>query len=61
MTPSAPTPVTPAIPTTALLEPSFSDLVTAIEQANDLSEQTRRHWACSLRQIAKWLTAVRQF
>jgi integrase len=55
MTPSAPTPVTPAIPTTALLEPSFSDLVTAIEQANDLSEQTRRHWACSLRQIAKWL------
>ena len=40
---------------TALLEPSFAELVAAIEQAKDLSEQTRRHWACSLRQIAKWL------
>jgi len=30
-------------------------VMTAVEQAADLSEQTRRHWACSLRQIAKWL------
>ncbi len=29
--------------------------IAAIEQAKDLSEQTRRHWTCSLRQIAKWL------
>ena len=42
-------------PTTALLEPSFLDLVAAIEQATELSEQRRRHWVCSLRQIAKWL------
>ena len=42
-------------PTTTLLEPSFVDLIAAIEQAPDLSEQRRRHWLCSLRQIAKWL------
>ncbi len=42
-------------PTTKLLEPSFSDLLSAIAQVDDLSEQTRRHWACSLRQISKWL------
>jgi hypothetical protein len=42
-------------PTTALLEPSFVALIPAIEQAADLSEQRRRHWVCSLRQIAKWL------
>jgi integrase len=42
-------------PTTALLEPSFVALIAAIEQAADLSEQRRRHWVCSLRQIAKWL------
>ena len=50
--------VTPAIPmttATTLLEPSFSDLITAIEQANDLPGQQRRHWVCSLRRIAKWL------
>lgn len=41
--------------TTTLLEPSFVDLIDAIEQAPDLSEQRRRHWICSLRQIAKWL------
>jgi integrase len=40
---------------TALLEPSFAELVAAIEQATELSEQRRRHWVCSLRQIAKWL------
>ena len=41
--------------TTALLEPSFVDLIAAIEQAAELSEQTRRHWVCSARQIARWL------
>ena len=40
---------------TAPLGATFSDLVAAIETAKDLSEQTRRHWTCSLRQIAKWL------
>src|SRR2546430_2443590 len=43
------------IDTTTLLEPSFADAVAAIEQAAQLPEQIRRHWACSLRQIAKWL------
>ena len=37
----------------ALLEPSFVDLVAAIEAAKDLPEPIRRHWACSVRQIAK--------
>ena len=56
MTPVTPSiPVTPATPTTTLLEPSFLDLITTIEQAKDLPDQTRRHWACSLRQVAKWL------
>jgi integrase len=41
--------------TTTLLEPSFVDLIAAIEQAAELSEQTRRHWVCSARQIARWL------
>jgi integrase len=42
-------------PTTTLLEPSFIDLIAAIEQAAELTAQCRRHWACSMRQIAKWL------
>src|SRR4249920_2623774 len=41
--------------TTALLEPSFADLIAAVAQAPDLSQQRRRHWVCSLQQIAKWL------
>src|SRR5215471_105284 len=41
--------------TTTLLEPSFADAVAGIEQGAQLPEQIRRHWACSLRQIAKWL------
>ena len=41
--------------TTALLEPSFNDLIGAIERAAELPEQRRRHWASSLRQIARWL------
>jgi hypothetical protein len=40
---------------TALIEPSFAELIAAIEQTAELSEQRRRHWLCSLRQIAKWL------
>lgn len=56
MTPATPTiSVRPASPTTTPPEPSFSDLITAIEQANGLPEQRRLHWICSLRQIAKSL------
>src|SRR6476619_7260629 len=40
---------------TELLEPSFAVLVDAIEQATGLSDERRRHWVCSARQIAKWL------
>ena len=39
----------------ALLEPSFVEAIAAIEQSADLSKNTKRHWVCSLRQIAKWL------
>jgi hypothetical protein len=39
----------------ALLEPSFVEAIAAIEQSADLSRSTKRHWVCSLRQIAKWL------
>jgi integrase len=39
----------------APLEPTFSLAMTAIEAAADLSASVRRHWVCSLRQIAKWL------
>jgi hypothetical protein len=42
-------------PTTTLLEPSFVDFIDAIAQAPDLSEQRRRHWLCSSRQVGKWL------
>ena len=42
-------------PTTSLVEPSFAELIAAIEQAGDLPEHTRRHWVCSVRQLAKWL------
>jgi hypothetical protein len=38
-----------------LFEPSLADLVAAIVQTTELSEPRRRHWVCSLRQIAKWL------
>jgi hypothetical protein len=40
---------------TPLLEPSFLDAITTIKGAGDLSELQRRHWVCSLRQVAKWL------
>ena len=49
------TTILPTTPTPTLLEPSFTDLIAAIEQAAELSEERRRHWICSLRQIAKWL------
>ncbi len=39
----------------ASLEPTFSVAMTAIEDAADLSASVKRHWVCSLRQIAKWL------
>jgi integrase len=41
--------------TPELHEPSFNDLLAALEGAVDLPEQTRRHWLCSVRQIAKAL------
>src|SRR6476661_6180610 len=40
---------------TALLEESFADLIAAIAQAPELSEQRRRHWTCSLQRIAQYL------
>jgi Phage integrase family len=41
--------------TTTLLEPTFADLIAAIEGATELPEQRRRHWVCSAAQIAKWM------
>jgi integrase len=41
--------------TIALLEPSFADLIAAIEHAPKLPGERRRHWVCSLRQIARSL------
>ncbi|MBC7576312.1 MAG: hypothetical protein H7312_02980, partial [Tardiphaga sp.] len=37
------------------LEPSFAVAMTAIEDTADLSASVKRHWVCSMRQIAKWL------
>ena len=39
----------------ALIEPSMAHAVGAIERANDLPKDKRRHWACSLRVIAQAL------
>jgi uncharacterized membrane protein len=39
----------------ALIEPSFADAITLIGAAEQLPEQTRRHWSTSLRQVAKAL------
>jgi hypothetical protein len=39
----------------ARLEPSFVEAIAAIEQSAELTKSTKRQWACSLRQIAKWL------
>ena len=38
---------------TTLLEPSFADAVTTIENAPNMPVRTRSQWLCSLRQIAK--------
>ena len=38
-----------------LLEPSFADLIPAIEHAPDLASDRKRHWTCSARQIARAL------
>ena len=38
-----------------LIETSFAEAITIIATAGELSEQTRRHWTTSLRQIAKAL------
>jgi hypothetical protein len=35
--------------TQALIEPSFADAITMIGAAEELPEQTRRHWSTSLR------------
>jgi integrase len=43
------------MPDKTLLEPSFADALTAIERATELPASKRTHWACSLRQLAKWL------
>ena len=39
----------------AVIEPSVADAMAAIEAADDLKEDKRRHWACSLRVVAKAL------
>ena len=41
--------------TSPLIETSFADAIVIIAKADELPEQTRRHWATSLRQIAKAL------
>ena len=41
--------------TPVLIETSFADAITIIAGTQELTEQTRRHWATSLRQIAKAL------
>jgi integrase len=38
-----------------LIETSFADAITIVMRADELAEQTRRHWTTSLRQIAKAL------
>ena len=45
----------PMSETPVLIEPSFADAIAIIAAADELSEQTRRHWMTSLRQIAKAL------
>src|SRR5215467_8305000 len=41
--------------TPILIEASFADAITIIATTDELSEQKRRHWTTSLRQIAKLL------
>src|SRR5215212_9217102 len=48
-----PTPEQPA--SSPLIEPSLADALASIENAEALSPDTRRHWACSLRRIGEAL------
>jgi len=41
--------------TPVLIELSFADAIAIIARVEELPEQIRRHWATSLRQIAKAL------
>jgi integrase len=41
--------------TTALIETSFADAIVTIGNADELPEQTRRHWMTSIRQVGKAL------
>ena len=43
----------PMTQTPVLIEPSLADAIPIISTSAELPEQTRRHWATSLRQIAK--------
>src|SRR6476646_2636223 len=43
----------PMTETPILIETSFADAIAIIAAAEELPEQTRRHWTTSLRQIAK--------
>src|SRR5215203_2173643 len=45
----------PVTPSPLLVEPSLADALAAIENAEVLPPDTRRHWACSLRRIAEAL------
>ena len=45
----------PMTETPTLIETSFADAIAIIAAADELPEQTRRHWTTSLRQIAKAL------
>ena len=45
----------PMTQTPVLIETSFADAIAIIAAADELPEQTRRHWTTSLRQIAKAL------
>jgi integrase len=49
------TTILPLTPTTTLFEPSFVDLIAEIERSRELSDDRRRHWVCSLRQIGEGL------
>ena len=39
--------------TITLFELSWVDLIDTIERSDELSDDDKRHWICSLRQIAK--------
>ena len=43
--------------TSVLIEPSFKDGMAMIAASGDLSEQLKRHWTTSLRQLPRRWTA----